>query len=69
MGLGAGAVLDLGGGEDEGNNLDLTISASLGFRVWFGDRFGVVGEFRGRGIGTGFEQTSAEYTIGGSLRR
>jgi hypothetical protein len=69
MGLGGGAVVDFGGGEDGGTGIDMTISASLGLRAWFGDRFGIVAEFRGRGIGTDFDRTSAEYTFGGSLRR
>src|SRR5690606_2372308 len=37
MGLGGGAFVDIGGGEDGGTAVDMTISASLGFRVWLGE--------------------------------
>jgi hypothetical protein len=69
MGLGAGAFVDFKDSDSGGTDIEFTISGSLGLRAWFGERFGVVVEFRGRGIGADFEETTAEYTIGGSLRR
>jgi hypothetical protein len=69
MGLGAGAFVDLKDSDAGGTELDFSISGALGVRAWFGERFGLAVEFRGRGIGADFEHTSAEYTIGGSIRR
>lgn len=67
VGLGTGAALNFIGG-DEGTHADLTISGSLGVQTWLGERLGVVIEFRGRGIGTEFKETTSEYT-GGLLWR
>lgn len=64
MGLGVGAALDLGGE----SSVDLTISGSLGVRAWIGEQMGIVGEYRGRGIGLDFERTASEYTIALSRR-
>ncbi|MEX2582403.1 MAG: outer membrane beta-barrel protein [Gemmatimonadota bacterium] len=66
MGLGAGvAALDRG----EGWSTDLTISGALGVKMWLNDQWGVMAEFRGRGMGTDFGNTSAEYTVGVSRSR
>jgi hypothetical protein len=64
MGLGLGAVMDLREAELGGSHTNMTISGSLGVRTWFGGRAGLQVEFRGRGIGLDFEDSSAEYTAG-----
>jgi len=64
MGLGAGAVFDLGSGADGGSDFDMTISGSLGLRAWLTNRMGIQAEFRGRGIGFDFAGSSAEYSVG-----
>lgn len=66
MGMGLGvSVLDT----SAGTNADLTISGALGVKVWLSDRWGMMAEFRGRGLGIDFENTSAEYTVGVSRTR
>lgn len=68
FGLGFGGILDLRDDADGGTRTTMTISGSLGLRAWLWERTGLVGEYRARGIGTDFEDTSAEYTIGLSYR-
>ena len=64
MGLGTGAVVHFGNGEDGASQLDMTISGSLGARAWLTSTVGIQAEFRGRGIGFDFDGSSAEYSVG-----
>ena len=64
MGLGIGSAFDFRPAEAGGTQVDLTVSGALGVRTRIGDRFGLIAEFRGRGIGMDFEGTSSEYTVG-----
>jgi hypothetical protein len=64
MGLGTGAVIHFGNGENGSSQVDMTISGSLGARVWLSDSVGIQAEFRGRGIGFDFASSSAEYSAG-----
>jgi hypothetical protein len=64
MGLGGGAAFYHRDAAAGGFRTDLTISGSLGFRTWIGQRAGIHVEFRGRGIGLDFESSASEYTAG-----
>jgi hypothetical protein len=68
MGLGFGAVLDFRSAEMGGTQADMTISGSLGMRAWFTNQVGAQAEFRGRGIGVDFQESSAEYSVGLAMR-
>jgi hypothetical protein len=64
MGLGAGAVIDFRSEQLGGTYADFSVSGSLGVRAWVLNRGGIQMEFRGRGIGADFAETSSEYTAG-----
>lgn len=76
LGLGVGAAVDVRSGRAGGARTDLTASGAAGVRAWLTDRLGVRGELRVRGIGgtplttvgTGFDGSAAEWTVGGTLR-
>lgn len=64
LGIGAGAALDFASEQAGGLDSDLTISGAGGLRLNLTDQWGAQTELRARGIGTGFEGATAEYTVG-----
>jgi hypothetical protein len=68
LGLGGGSAIDLIDDAYGSSDNTVTASGALGLRYWLSDTFGIRGELRVRGIGTGFEGAAAEYTLGTSWR-
>jgi outer membrane protein with beta-barrel domain len=68
LGLGGGGAFDLRGAAYGGDRNTVTVSGATGLRYWLSDTFGVRGELRVRGIGTGFGGSAAEYTLGTAWR-
>jgi len=68
LGLGVGAAIDRRPSSAGGTQSDVTASGAVGVRAWVTERVGLRGELRVRGIGTGFEGSTAEWTLGAALR-
>jgi hypothetical protein len=65
VGAGGGAALAFGGGDSDA---ELTLSVGAGVRVAVAPAIALGAELRVRGIGTGFEGSTAEWTAGVAWR-
>lgn len=63
LGIGAGVAFDFRG-DDVGTRVDPTFSGAVGARFDLATQVGLRGELRVRGVGTGFEGSAAEWTLG-----
>jgi hypothetical protein len=68
LGVGLGAAIDRRHANDGGTRSEMTASGAAGVRAWATERVGLRGELRVRGIGTGFEGSTAEWTLGAAVR-
>jgi hypothetical protein len=68
LGAGAGLAIDVRNKGYIGDRSILTVSGATGLRYWLTDQLGLRGELRVRGIGTRFEGSAAEWTLGTSWR-
>jgi hypothetical protein len=68
LGLGLGEAFDFRPERAGGLRNDVTVSGAAGVRAWLTEQVGLRGELRVRGIGTGFEGSTAEWTLGGAWR-
>jgi hypothetical protein len=68
LGAGIGVARDFRKDVHGGTRTDVTLSAAGGLRAWVTQRFGARAELRVRGIGTRFQGSAAEFTVGAALR-
>ena len=68
VGVGVGDAMDFRPESVGGLRQQLTVSGAAGVRAWLGERLGVRGELRVRGIGRNFAGSTAEWTGGAALR-
>jgi hypothetical protein len=68
LGIGAGMAFDFREDRFGGTQSNVSVSGAGGVRFWLTDRFGARGELRVRGIGSEFQGSAAEWTLGATLR-
>jgi hypothetical protein len=68
LGIGAGMAFDFRQERFGGTQSNVSVSGAGGVRFWFNDRFGARGELRVRGIGSEFQGSAAEWTLGANFR-
>ena len=68
LGVGIGEVLDFRDKQYGGTLHNLTASGALGVRAGLTARAGAIAELRVRGIGSEFNGSAAEWTVGGLWR-
>ena len=68
VGVGLGEAFDVRAEQFGGVLHNMTVSGALGLRAGITARAGAIAELRVRGIGSGFNGTAAEWTIGGLWR-
>jgi hypothetical protein len=68
LGLGFGDAMDFRPESVGGLRHNATVSVAGGVRLWLGDRMGLRGELRVRGIGSTLGGSTAEWTGGAALR-
>jgi hypothetical protein len=68
LGVGAGMAFDFRQERFGGTQSNVSVSGAGGVRAWFTDRLGARGELRVRGIGSEFQGSAAEWTLGATFR-